>query len=118
MFVGAILATLLFKQSVPLATIALIITRELLQLPLVLVYQFVPSLRHWLHYDFRASVLGKAATVTQFIAIAMLILGWPAWPFAWAAFALGITALADYVRRAIAIGRQRLLRELEGPKQQ
>ena len=116
MFVGAILATLLFKQGVPLTTIALIITRELLQLPLVLVYQFVPSLRHWLRYDFRASVLGKAATVTQFIAIAMLILGWPARPFAWAAFALGITALADYVRRAIAIGRQRLLREPEAPK--
>ena len=46
----------------------------------------------------------------------MLILGWPAQPFAWAAFALGITALADYVRRAIAIGRQRLLRELEAPR--
>jgi phosphatidylglycerophosphate synthase len=116
MFVGAILAALLFKQGVPLSTLALIVTRELLQLPLVLVYQFAPSLRHWLRYDFRASLLGKAATVTQFLAIAMLILGWPARPFAWAAFALGIAALADYVRRAVAIGRRRLLQELEAPK--
>ena len=36
-------------------------------------------------------------------------MGWPAaWPLAWGAFALGLIALADYVRRAIAIGKQRL----------
>ena len=68
--------------------------------------------RHWLRYDFRASPLGKAATITQFLAIGALVMGWPAHPLAWGAFALGIIALGDYVRRAVELGRQRL-RETE-----
>ena len=66
-------------------------------------------LRHWLRYDFRASHLGKAATIIQFLAIGSLVMGWPAaCPLAWGAFGVGLVALADYVRRAIAIGKQRL----------
>ena len=57
----------------PLWLLALIVTRELLQLPMVLVYRVIPTLRHWLRYDFRASPLGKAATVTQFLAIGALV---------------------------------------------
>jgi len=35
---------------------------------------------------------------------------WPAaLPFAWGAFGLGLVALADYVRRAVLIGKQRLV---------
>src|SRR5437667_142842 len=81
---------------------------RLSQLPMALVYRAVPTLRHWLRYDFRASPLGKAATITQFLAIGALVMGWPAAPLAWGAFALGIIALGDYVRRAVEIGRQRL----------
>ena len=66
-------------------------------------------LRIWLRYDFRASLLGKAATVAQFLAIAALILDHPSIRiFAAIAFLLGIAALIDYVRRAIVIGKARL----------
>ena len=45
----------------------------------------------------------------QFLAIGSLVMGWPAAvPFAWGAFGLGLTALIDYVRRAITIGQKRL----------
>jgi cardiolipin synthase len=106
-FVAAVLAALHVERRIPLDTLALVVARELLQLPMVLVYRAIPILRSWLHYDFRASVLGKAATVTQFLAIAALILGWPARALVYSAFALGVIALGDYIRRAIAIGRRR-----------
>jgi len=109
LFVGAVLAALYFERGVPLWLLALIVARELIQLPMVVVYRVIPTLRHWLRYDFRASPLGKAATITQFLAIGSLVMGWPAaYPLAWGAFGLGLVALADYVRRAVAIGRQRL----------
>jgi len=109
LFVGAVLAGLHFERGVPLSLLALIVTRELLQLPMALLYRAIPTLRHWLRYDFRASYLGKAATIMQFLAIGTLVMGWQAAiPFAWGAFGLGIVALIDYIRRAIAIGRERL----------
>jgi hypothetical protein len=53
-------------------------------------------------------VLGKAATDSQFGAVAALILNEPAaWPLALSALALGILALADYIRRAVLISRRR-----------
>jgi phosphatidylglycerophosphate synthase len=108
LFVGAILAALHFERGVSLGLLALIVSRELIQLPMALTYRMIPTLRHWLRYDFRASPLGKAATVAQFLAIAALILGLPAQVLAIVAFGLGIIALGDYVRRAILIGRNRL----------
>ena len=108
LFVGAVLAALHFERGVPLSLLAVIVTRELLQLPMAVVYRTVPTLRHWLRYDFRASHLGKAATIMQFLAIGTLVMGWPASvPCAWGAFGLGIVALIDYVRRAVQIGKQR-----------
>jgi phosphatidylglycerophosphate synthase len=109
LFVGAVLAALHFERGVPLSLLAVIVARELLQLPMMIVYEVFPTLRHWLRYDFRASYFGKAATIMQFLAIGSLVMGWKAAvPFAWGSFGLGITALIDYVRRAITIGRQRL----------
>jgi phosphatidylglycerophosphate synthase len=108
LFVGAVLAALHFERGVPLTLLALIVARELLQLPMAVVYRASHTLRTWLRYDFRASVLGKAATCTQFAAIAAIVLGLPARPFAVGAFALGLIALADYVRRAVQLGRHRL----------
>jgi cardiolipin synthase len=106
-FVGAVLAALYFQRGVPLGLLALIVTRELLQLPMVVVYRTSPTLRRWLHYDFRASLLGKAATVAQFLAVSALILSHAvAWRLAILAFALGLVALGDYVRRAIIIGKR------------
>lgn len=108
-FVGAVLAAIIVRRHPPPLLIGLILTRELVQLPLGIVYRFVPALHTWLRYDFRASILGKAATVAQFLAIAALILDHPSLAtFAVIAFALGIAALVDYVRRAVRIGKSRL----------
>jgi phosphatidylglycerophosphate synthase len=111
LFVAAVLGALHVQRGVPLGLLALIVTRELLQLPMALVYRVVPTLHHWLQYDFRASVLGKAATCAQFLAIAALVLSVPPEParaLAILAFCLGVTALLDYVRRAVRMGKQRL----------
>ena len=113
LFVGAVLAALHFERGVSLGLLALIVTRELLQLPMAVVYRLSHTIRSWLRYDFRASPLGKAATVAQFLAIAALIVGLPAHGLAIVAFALGVIALGDYVRRAIVIGRQRLQQSKE-----
>jgi cardiolipin synthase len=109
LFVGAVLAALHFERGVPWLLLAVIVARELLQLPMVVVYRVFPTLRHWLRYDFRASHLGKAATIIQFLAIGALVMGWPAaLPLAWGAFGVGLVALIDYVRRAVTLGKQRI----------
>jgi phosphatidylglycerophosphate synthase len=100
---------------VPLGLLALIVARELIQLPMAVVYRISRNLRTWLRYDFRASPLGKAATVSQFLAIAALVAGAPAKPLTLLAFALGLIALADYIRRAVAIGRHRARQTKRGP---
>ena len=108
-FVALVLAAVIVRRHPSLLLIGLILSRELVQLPLAIVYRFMPTLRSWLRYDFRASVLGKAATVAQFLAIAALILDHPSIGiFAVIAFFLGIAALVDYLRRAIVLGKSRL----------
>jgi cardiolipin synthase (CMP-forming) len=107
LFVGSVLAALYVQRRVPLSVLALIVTRELLQLPMALVYRASATLRRWLRYDFRASILGKAATIVQFLAVSALIIDLDAaYRLALAAFALGVFALADYIRRAIVIGKR------------
>jgi phosphatidylglycerophosphate synthase len=111
LFIGAVLAALLVQRRVHPGILALIVSRELLQLPMVLVYRAIPKLSRWLRYDFRASWLGKGATVIQFVAVGALIVGVSedvAWRLAFLSFALGLLALGDYVRRAIVIGRGHL----------
>jgi hypothetical protein len=54
-------------------------------------------------------VFGKAATVWQFAAIASLL--WTSWAtpvLAGVSFVVGLIALGDYLRRALAIGRRRV----------
>jgi phosphatidylglycerophosphate synthase len=110
LFVAAVLAAIIVHRHPPPLLIVLILTRELVQVPLGVAYRFIPTLHSWLRYDFRASLLGKAATVAQFLAIAALILDHPSIQiFAFIAFALGIAALVDYMRRAIRIGKSRLV---------
>lgn len=109
LFVGGVLAAIWWHSRPPVGVLALIVARELAQLPLSVVYAAVPALRHWLRYDFRASVLGKAATVAQFLAIvALLFRSRLLEPAAWVAFSVGLLALGDYVWRAVRIGRARL----------
>src|SRR5450432_378236 len=107
LFVGTVLTALYVQRHVPFPLLALIVTRELLQLPMSLVYRASPTLRRWLRYDFRASVLGKAATIVQFLAVSAILLdAVAAWSLGLLAFALGLLALADYIRRAIVIGKR------------
>ena len=108
-FVASVLGAIWYRTQPSMGVLALIVARELAQLPLSLIYAVVPALRRWLRYDFRASVLGKAATVSQFIAIAALLFDSTlVRPAAWVTFALGLLALGDYVLRAVRIGRARL----------
>jgi cardiolipin synthase len=108
-FVAGVLGAIWYRTQPSLGLLALIVARELAQLPLSLVYAVVPALRRWLRYDFRASLLGKAATVSQFIAIAALLFDSRLTrAAAGLTFALGLLALGDYVLRAVRMGRARL----------
>jgi cardiolipin synthase len=114
LFVTTVLASIWLHFRPPLGWLALILARELAQLPLSLFYLAIPSLRRWLRYDFRASVSGKAATALQFCAIVALIFRSPvSHALAIASFSVGLMALADYVRRAVRMGRQRSRDESE-----
>ena len=94
----------------PLWLLALIVARELMQLPMVVVYRVFPTLRHWLRYDFRASHLGKAATIIAVPRdrIAGDGLAGRAAARVGRVRRSACVALVDYVRRAVAIGKQRL----------
>ena len=109
LFVSTVLGALWWRYRPPLGWLALILGRELAQLPLSLVYLAIPRLRRWLRYDFRAGLPGKAATILQFCAIVALMFGSRFSPaLAVAAFVMGMIALIDYVWRAVRMGRQRL----------
>jgi len=111
-FVSTVLGALWWRYRPPLGWLALILARELAQLPLSIVYVAIPALRRWLRYDFRASLPGKAATILQFGAIVALIFrSRLSSVLAIAAFAMGMIALTDYVWRAVRMGRQRLAEE-------
>jgi phosphatidylglycerophosphate synthase len=107
-FVAFVLLAIYFERRPPLWLLALIMSRELIQLPMSVVYRFSPALQHWVRYDFRASALGKAATVMQFLAVGALLLDSPAvTTLAWVTLAVGLAAIADYLRRAIVLARSR-----------
>jgi phosphatidylglycerophosphate synthase len=104
-FVATVLVAIWSHLHPPPSLLALILAREIAQAPLSLVYLAVPALRHWLHYDFRASLLGKAATVSQFAAITAIVLELAASRgLAWLSFGLGMLALGDYLLRALRLG--------------
>jgi cardiolipin synthase (CMP-forming) len=114
LFVATVLAAIWFQSRFSLAVLALILGRELAQLPLSLVYLALPWLRRWLRYDFRASFLGKAATVAQFAAITALLFRSALAPVAaGVSFGVGMLALTDYLVRAVKLGRLRA-REVDG----
>lgn len=108
LFVATVLTAIWFASQPPLTLLALILARELAQVPLSLIYVAVPALRRWLRYDFRASLFGKAATVLQFGAIAALVWKSAVAPgLAWVSFVVGLVALGDYLRRAVNLDRRR-----------
>jgi cardiolipin synthase (CMP-forming) len=116
-FVATVLGAIWARLHPSWLILALILGREVAQAPLALVYVLVPAIRHRLRYDFRASPLGKAATVSQFAALTGLVLGMAATRgLAWVSFGLGMVALGDYLLRAFRMGRvasrrQKVVRE-------
>jgi cardiolipin synthase (CMP-forming) len=79
--------------------IGLLLTRELLVVPMMLGYRLLPETRRR-DIDLRAGVPGKATTVTQFFAVGALLV-WPEAlpPLAVLAAALGLAAGISYALR-------------------
>jgi len=99
-FAIVVLVALAVKRDVDVGLLLLIGTRELVLVPLALVYRLTP-LHARFHLDFRAAPAGKAATVAQFIAIGALILEVPGAPLlAVAAAIAGLYAAGRYLARA------------------
>jgi cardiolipin synthase len=98
-FVLSVIAAVWWFYAPAWWLLLLIGTREILLVPLVLVWKLAPHKP----LDMRAGLAGKIATVAQFIALWSILLETPD-PIApaIAAAAAGLVAVIDYVRRAIA----------------
>jgi cardiolipin synthase len=97
-FIVSALAAVVWTARPPLWTLPLIASREILQVPMLGYLRMKGVLRR---YDFRASAVGKLATVAQFAAVAAILLRHPsALPLAWAAGLVGVAAAVYYFRRA------------------
>ena len=107
-FALSVIAAVLVTRRPPLFLLLLIVAREIIQASVSVAWRLVPALRARLHPRFRASVLGKAATVAQFCTIAAILTGHP-WqvPLALATGGLGISAGTLYILRAWRGGRER-----------
>lgn len=94
-FVITVLATIAWHTR-DVALVALIAARELVLVPLVIVYLVRPHAPGHL----KADAIGKAATVAQFVACGVALAApAAAWPFAIAAAVLGLAAVIHYVAR-------------------
>lgn len=103
-FVILVLGAIQVHDPAPWGLVALIAARELVLIPLVAAYRLVAPGRA--PHAFKASPLGKAATVAELAAIAALILRSPAaLPLAVATAALGLAAVISYIVRTPALGR-------------
>ena len=106
-FVACMLAGIYVVHHPPLPLLALVVTRELLQVVSLVVYKVSPTLRRGLHYNYRAHPIGKATTVTQFATALALLFDHPlATPLALAAGGLGLATVAVYLNRARVMARE------------
>jgi phosphatidylglycerophosphate synthase len=98
----AIVAVVIWVESRDLVVIALIGARELVLVPLVAIY----LARHRPVRELRADPIGKAATIAQFVALAVAV-AMPRWalPGAITAAGLGLAAVAHYVSRELRAPR-------------
>jgi len=100
-FVLSMVAALLTSRRPAAWIIVAIAAREVVVVPLALVYRLVPGVRRRFSYDFRAGRPGKLATLTQFAALTAMLFesGVLPWIAALAGI-VGVAAAGDYVRRA------------------
>ncbi len=101
-FVLSVVAASWWFLQPPWHVLAVIALRELLQILLMLAVLISGRRRH---FNYRAAFLGKAATVAQFVALAVLLFGGYAEPWAWLAAAIGLLAVFQYAWRAAAMLR-------------
>ena len=101
-----VLATIGVKAHTPWPLIIAIGARELLIIPLGIIYRLVLSTRPPVEHAFKADALGKVTTIAQLLAVAAVIadLRWaPA--IAIITGVLGVAAAAHYVVRGLGSAR-------------
>ena len=100
-FVFAVLAAIVAHGAATWQLAVLVAARELVIVPLGIVYRLALVARPPVEHAFQADALGKATTVAQMFAVAAIIAGSPAAvPLAALAAVLGLAASAHYVVRA------------------
>ena len=98
-FVLLVLAAIQINDPVPWSLMALIVARELVLVPVAMIYRATVHGRG--EHAFQAGALGKAATIAEFAAIVAIILHSPfLLPLAITAAVLGLAAVIGYVDRA------------------
>jgi MFS family permease len=101
-FVMSAVASVYVGWRPPLAVLALICTRELVLVPLMLLYEVLAKPRQQQPLDFRAGRAGKLTTVAQFASVAAVIVVPAAvWPLAVTACFAGLVTAAAYTRRGL-----------------
>ncbi|HSD86205.1 MAG TPA: CDP-alcohol phosphatidyltransferase family protein [Kofleriaceae bacterium] len=99
LFIILVLGAIQVHDPVPWLLLAMICARELVLIPLAMIYRLVVHGRG--QHAFQAQGLGKAATIAELAAIVAIILRSPAvMPIAVAAAVLGLAAVAVYISRA------------------
>ena len=98
-FVVSLLAAIWYANEPPVLDVLLIAARELFLVPLAIIYRVSGRLRET-EFDFRAGIPGKLATVSQFVAVALIILAPEYLRYAaGAAGAFGLIATGFYLQR-------------------
>jgi cardiolipin synthase len=98
-FIIIVLGAVQFHDPVPWGLVALIVARELVLIPLAMVYRLVVHGRG--EHAFQADPIGKAATIAELVAIAALVMKSSLLvPLALIAAALGLIAVLHYIARA------------------
>jgi phosphatidylglycerophosphate synthase len=102
-FVASVAAAVWFFLQPAWHLLILIALREILQLPLMAAL-FIAG--HGRSYNFKSAYLGKATTVAQFLALAVMVFRGDVGPWAWLAAALGVLSVIQYAGRAANIQRE------------
>jgi phosphatidylglycerophosphate synthase len=101
-FVMSAVASVYVGWRPSLAVLALICTRELVLVPLMLLYEVLGKPRQQQPLDFRAGPAGKMTTVAQFGSVAaVIVLPAAVWPLATMACVAGLVTAAAYTRRGL-----------------
>lgn len=103
-FIASAVGVVFVAVGPDLVLVGLLVLRDLLEAPFVLLHRLIPSLRRRLPYDFSAGRAGKLTTVVQFGALVALRLGLAlVVPLVVLAAALGIVAFGEYLVRGLRL---------------